>query len=141
MWLLTAKMFCFLLDYFQMTCWLGFNWIYFQVSGTCITGATTASSNTLLGYAVDGYPVYGYATNSAGTTLKTCWSTTKSSPTLVSDFTYNSTAYSAGTCHLDKANGYTFSDGTYGYVMVSDNYYVPYYYAGTKVATICGFTP
>jgi hypothetical protein len=59
----------------------------------------------------------------------------------ISDYSYNSTAYSAGSCHLDKANGYTFSDGTYGYVMVSTNYYVPYYYAGSKVATICGFTP
>ena len=111
------------------------------MSGTCITGATTASSKTLLGYAVDGYPVYGYATNSAGTTLKSCWSSTKTSPTAISDFTYSTSGYSAGTCHLDKANGYTFSDGTYGYVMVSDNFYVPYYYAGSKAATVCGFTP
>ena len=112
-----------------------------QVSGTCITGATTASPKTLIGYAVDGYPVYGYAANSSGSTLKSCWTTTASSPTNMANFTYDSTAYSAGTCHLDKANGYTFSDGTYGYVMVSNNYYVPYYYAGSKKASICGFTP
>ena len=38
------------------------------------------------------------------------------------------------------ANGYTFSDG-YGYVLVSTNYYVPYYYAGTTWGSVCGFTP
>jgi hypothetical protein len=112
-----------------------------QVSGTCITGATTPSPKTQIGYAVDGYPVYGYATNSAGTTLKSCWTTTSSKPSNFTDFSYDSTSYSAGTCHLDKANGYTFSDGTYGYVMVSTNFYVPYYYFGSKVAQICGFTP
>ena len=53
-----------------------------------------------------------------------------SNPSNMANFTYDSTGYSAGTCHLDKANGYTFSDGTYGYVMISDKYYVPYYYAG-----------
>jgi hypothetical protein len=95
----------------------------------------------LVGYSVDGYPIYGYATTSAGVTLKSCWTTTSTSPTNVSNFTYNSTAFSAGTCHLDKANGYTFSDGTYGYVMVSTNYFVPYYYSGSTVAKICGFTP
>ena len=85
--------------------------------------------------------MYGYATNSAGTTLKSCWSTTKTSPNNISDFSYSTSDYTAGNCHLDKANGYTFSDGTYGYVMHSSKYYVPYYYAGSKVATICGFTP
>lgn len=69
---------------------------------SCISVATTASyPGTLVGYAVDGYPIYGYSTNSAGTTLKSCWSTTKSSPTTVSDFTYDSTGYKNGTCHLD----------------------------------------
>ncbi len=72
-------------------------------------------------------------------TLKSCWSTTATTVTNVSQFSYNQTAYDAGTCHLDKANGYTFSTG-YGYVMVSTNYYVPYYYAGSKTASVCGFT-
>jgi len=113
---------------------------YHAVSGSCITNSTTPSARQLIGYATDGYPVYGYGTNSAGVTLKSCWTTTSTSPTSVSNFSYDSTGYAAGTCHLDKANGYTFSDG-YGYVMVSTNYYVPYYYAGSKVASICGFTP
>jgi len=110
-----------------------------QIS-SCITNATVASTNTQIGYFIDGYPIYGYASNSAGTTLKSCWYSTSSSPSLISQFTYNSTGYSAGTCHLDYANGYTFTSG-YGYVMVSTNYYAPYYYAGSKVASICGFTP
>ena len=59
----------------------------------------------------------------------------------MANFTYDSTGYSAGTCHLDKANGYTFSDGAYGYVMISDKYYVPYYYAGSMLASVCGVTP
>ena len=113
----------------------------FKVSGYCITGASTASPKTQIGYAVDGYPVYGYASDSSGNTLKSCYTTTSSKPSNFTDFSYNTTGYAAGTCHLDQANGYTFSDGTYGYVMVSTNFYVPYYYSGTKVARICGFTP
>ncbi len=75
--------------------------IMFKISGTCITGATTASTSpTLVGYATDGYPVYGYAKSSSGTTLKSCWSSSLSSPTNISDFTYSSSGYSAGTCHL-----------------------------------------
>jgi hypothetical protein len=65
---------------------------------------------------------------------------TKTSPTTISDFTYDSTGYANGTCHLDKANGYTFSTG-YGYVITSANYYVPYYLAGSTTVPICGFTP
>ena len=37
--------------------------------GTCLSGATTASPKTLLGYATDGYPVYGYAADSSGRRL------------------------------------------------------------------------
>jgi len=119
-----------------------YNFYFLKISGTCITGASTASSSpTLLGYALDGYPVYGYATTSSGTTLKSCWSTTASSPTLLSQFSYDSTGYANGTCHLDYANGYTFFFFFYGYVMVSTNYYILYYYAGTKKAQVCGFTP
>jgi hypothetical protein len=87
----------------------------------------------LIGYALDGYPVYGVST-----TLKSCWSATN--PTNIANFTYSGAGYAAGTCHLDLANGYTFSDG-YGYVIVSDNYYVPYYYYGSFVGKVCGFTP
>ena len=82
---------------------------------------------------------YGYGATAAGVTLKSCWTTTSSNATNVSNFTYDQTGYNAGTCHLDKANGYTFSSG-YGYVFVSTNYYVPYYYAGTTKAQVCGFT-
>ncbi len=110
-----------------------------QIS-SCITNATTASTNTQIGYHIDGYPLYGYASNSAGTTLKSCWYSTYSSPYLITQFTYNSTGYTAGSCHLDLANGYTFSSG-YGYVMVSTNYYAPYYYAGKVKGYTCGFTP
>jgi hypothetical protein len=86
------------------------------------------------------YPIYGYASNSAGTTLKSCWYSTSTSPSYMSEFTYNSTGYTAGTCHLDYANGYTFTSG-YGYVMVSTNFYAPYYYAGSSKGYVCGFTP
>jgi hypothetical protein len=57
----------------------------------------------------------------------------------MSEFYYDTAGYNAGTCHLDMANGYNFSDG-YGYVIVSTNYYVPYYYAGTTLASVCGFS-
>ena len=82
---------------------------FFQIS-SCVPNATVASYNTQVGYFIDGYPIYGYATNSAGTTLKSCWYSTSTSPSLISQFTYNTTGYTAGTCHLDYANGYTFED-------------------------------
>ena len=116
--------------------YISFLFAHFQLSTTCV--GTTA--NQLVGYALDGYPIYFSATNAAGTTLKSCWTSSSTSPTNISNFTYDTTGYTAGTCHLDKANGYTFADGTYGYVVVSNNYYTPYYYAGTTKASICGFT-
>jgi len=67
-------------------------------------------------------------------------SSSKTKPAYITDFSYDATGYANGTCHLDKANGYTFSTG-YGYVLTSANYYVPYYIAGTKSAQVCGFTP
>jgi hypothetical protein len=116
------------------------NQYHYHAISSCITDATTASTNTKIGYHIDGYPIYGYSENSSGTTLKSCWYSTSSDPYLMSQFTYNSTGYTAGTCHLDYANGYTFSSG-YGYVMVSTNYYAPYYYAGSAKGYTCGFTP
>jgi hypothetical protein len=112
---------------------------HYHAISSCITDATTASTNTLIGYFIDGYPMYGYSEVN-GVELKSCWYSTYSSPTLISEFTYNSTGYTAGTCHLDYANGYNFTSG-YGYVMTSANYYVPYYYAGLKYGYTCGFTP
>jgi len=112
---------------------------YHAISGTCLPGANTPSARALLGYNLDGFPVYGYAQNGSGVTLKSCWTTTANPPTYIGNFTYNDAAFAAGTCHLDKANGYTFSDG-YGYVTVAEKYYVPYMYSGTTWARICGFT-
>ena len=111
-----------------------------QVSETCLPGSSSPSKRALLGYALDGFPVYGFSQNTAGETLKSCWKTTLSSPTMVTDFTYDTAGYAAGTCHLDQANGYTFSDG-YGYVTTAEPYYVPYKYSGTSWAKICGFSP
>jgi hypothetical protein len=92
----------------------------------------------LIGYAVDGFGIYGYCQNSAGTQLKTCWTQTSGTDgTYFTDYYYDSSAYSAGTCHLDKANGYTFTNGTYGYIMTADVPYVPPYFYGTQV-TECG---
>ena len=83
--------------------------------------------------------MYGYAQNASGVTLKSCWTTTKNPPTVIGDFTYDAAGFAAGNCHLDKANGFTFSDG-YGYVTVAEKYYVPYMYSGTTWARICGFS-
>jgi hypothetical protein len=114
---------------------------HYHAISSCITGATTPSAHTLLGYMLDGYPVYGYSQNTAGSTLKSCWTASSASPSYISEFTYDTASYNNGTCDLDMANGYTFSDGTYGYVMVASNYYVPYYRAGSSFVSACGFTP
>ena len=90
---------------------------------------------------LDGFPVYGRC-NHEGEELVSCWNqiagTTGDNE---SDFEYDSNAYNAGTCHLDEANGYTFSDGSYGYVLTDNIYQTPMGYYGSETGYSCGFTP
>jgi len=100
-----------------------------------------------LGYMLDGYPVYGRCQDTSGDELESCWTTTSSDPTSLSDYTYGSTA-SGNTCYLDEANGYDFTDGQtsdgyvgYAYVTTTDFSGVPIGFMGSEFGDICGFTP
>ena len=90
---------------------------------------------------LDGFPVYGRC-NHEGEELVSCWNQiagTEGSDE--SHFEFDSAGYSAGTCHLDETNGYTFSDGSYGYVLTDNIYQTPMGYYGTETGYSCGFTP
>ena len=95
----------------------------------------------MIGYLMDGFPVYGRC-NKNGEELVSCWNqiagTTGDNE---SDFEFDSAAYSAGTCHLDETNGYTFPDGSYGYVLTDNLYQTPIGYYGSETGYACGFTP
>jgi len=100
-----------------------------------------------VGYMLDGYPVYGRCQHTNGDELESCWTSTSSDPTSLSDYTYGSTE-SGNTCYLDEANGYDFtegqtSDGYVGYAYVTTTGFsgVPIGFMGTEFGDICGFTP
>merc|ERR1711963_1238570 len=107
----------------------------------CWNDSDDASACQFLGYMLDGFPVYGRC-NHEGEELVSCWN--QISGTEGSDeshFEFDSDGYSAGTCHLDETNGYTFSDGSYGYVLTDNIYQTPMGYYGTETGYSCGFTP
>ena len=91
------------------------------------------SQCSLIGHLRDGISVYGLC-SVEGRTLRSCYRLkTGRSGESVSDYYYQA----GPDCHLDQANGYTFSDGRYGYIF-SDNYpFIMPGYMGTQVAQIC----
>ena len=90
----------------------------------------------------DGFPFYGRC-NHDGKELVACWKQIDGTVgDNESDYEYDSDAYyKAGTCHLDENNGYTFSDGSYGYILTDNAFQTPIGYYGTEVGYECGFTP
>ena len=82
----------------------------------CYGDANDASACQMLGYMLDGFPVYGRCNNDAGVELTSCY-TQKADTTGDTEDDYE---FSSSGCDLDEANGYTFSDGSYGYVL-TDN--------------------
>lgn len=107
----------------------------------CLGSANDASACQLVGYMLDGFPVYGRCNHVDGQELVSCWNQTGGDGSSFSDFAYDSAAYEAGTCHLDEANGYTFADGSYGYVLTDNIFQTPVGYYGTSDGYACGFTP
>ena len=79
----------------------------------------------VVGYQCDGYPIYGLCANVAGETLTSCYTLNSGEEgDFETDYTWDWAGYESGTCHLDQCNGYTFSDGSYGYVTSEDYPYV-----------------
>lgn len=71
----------------------------------------------LVGYLLDGFPVYGLCSRN-GRQLRSCYKK-KSGKTghYTSDYSFQQ----GSDCDLDRANGFTFSDGSYGYIF-TENY-------------------
>jgi hypothetical protein len=117
------------------------------------TGANNASRCLQIGYYNDGVPVYGFCKNSNGVQFTSCYSlnSTASTTTVTtaggtytvgsynSNYYYNTAAYTAGTCNLDKANGAIHpTTGLYSYFTTTGYPWVPiYYYGANGTATIC----
>lgn len=102
---------------------------HYHANPVCVDSSTDCVQ---VGYLRDGYPVYGYCTID-GVQLSSCYTTTDSDADNQSDYTFTTSS----SCHLDEANGYTFADGSYGYVMTPNHPYVPGMYYGSTVARLC----
>ena len=102
--------------------------------------SSTTIESPVIGFAADGYPIFGPYFNDSGTIRKaeSCY-TTKSGArtelenqepgffpggsydgTYIQDYEFNQANFDAGTCDLDECNGMTI-DGSYGYY-VTDSY-------------------
>jgi len=123
---------------------------HYHANIACVDSYTNATECEHIGYARDGVPIYGYCNDASGTQYTSCYSIssgyseselTISSGTYYSAsmedyYEYDSDAYSAGTCNLDKANGATHpTTGEYSYFMVSTYPWVPMYYYGDEGAS------
>lgn len=107
----------------------------------CWQNAADANACQHLGYMLDGYPVYGKC-NKNGEELVSCWNQISGTEgSSFSHFEFDSAGYAAGTCHLDEANGYTFPDGSYGYVLTDNMFQTPVGYYGSQTGYQCGFSP
>lgn len=91
------------------------------------------SSCSVVGYLLDGFPVYGVC-DQGGQRLRSCYR-------LNAGATGRHTAdyyYQAGPdCQLDRANGYTFPDGSYGYIFTENYPFIMPGFSGTDITQIC----
>jgi len=118
------------------------------------TGANDFDACVLVGYMNDGVPVYGFCRDSSGSAMSSCYSlnsgvTTTSVTTAggtytgigdnEDDYTYDTDAYSAGSCNLDTASGAIHpTTGEYSYFMTTSYPWVPTKYFGDMgVSTSC----
>ncbi len=107
------------------------NQYHYHMTPKCMDGADEPAKCVTIGYYTDGFEIRGRCQNSDGIELLSCYKlkddTVKGA--YMSDYEFDQEAYDASECHLDEANGYTFEDGTYAYVMSTDYPYVqPYFY-------------
>ena len=118
------------------------------------TGANDASACTLIGYMRDGVPLYGFCKNSAGTQYTSCFKLNSAASTTSvttaggtytmgyyrSSYYYDTSAYSAGTCNLDRANGATHpTTGQYSYFTTYGFPFIPIFFFGANgTSTLCG---
>ncbi len=113
----------------------GFGEYHYHLPPLCTDYFIDGSCSTI-GWYKDGYEVRGLC-DVDDEELLSCYELTEGATgEYFSDYFYNQTAYDAGDCHLDDANGYDFDDG-YAYVMSTDFPYVPPYFYGTTLGSAC----
>ena len=114
------------------------------------TGANDPDKCVLIGYMADGFPVYGFCKDSSGKQMTSCYSlnsgVTKVSVTTAagtlsgigsssSDYTFDTAAFTAGTCNLDKASGaINPTTNTYSYFMTTEYPWTPIELFGSEGA-------
>lgn len=87
------------------------------------------ASCTLVGWMLDGFPLFSCQKTDGSTALSSCYS---GSGTTTAGYTFSASA----SCDLDQANGYDFPEG-YGYVVTDTYPWVPSGYMGSTRAAIC----
>lgn len=109
----------------------------------CWGNANDSSICEHIGYMKDGFPVYGRCQYTDGSELLSCWKQIEGTiGHSFSHFEFDTAAYVDKTCHLDEANGYTFPDGSYGYILTDNIFQTPVGYFGDEgEGYACGFTP
>lgn len=116
------------------------------------TGANDPDKCVLIGYMADGFPVYGFCKDSSGKQMTSCYSlnsgvTTVSVTTAAgtvsgigsssNDYTYDTAAFTAGTCNLDKASGAIHpTTNTYSYFMTTEYPWTPIELFGSEGAQV-----
>jgi len=119
-------------------------------SAGAATGANDPEKCVQIGYMADGYPVYGFCKDTAGKQMTSCYAlnsgvTTVSVTTAAgtvsgigsssSDYTYDTAAFTAGTCNLDKASGAIHpTTNTYSYFMTTEYPWTPVELYGSEGA-------
>jgi len=98
-----------------------------------VSCVSDSSDCPLVGYLRDGVPVYGYCSID-GTQLQSCYAVTSGDGNNTGDYAWVESA----DCHLDENNGFTFEDGSYGYVMTNSYPYTPPGYMA-EASSVCYF--
>jgi len=123
-------------------------------SAGAATGAADPDTCKLIGYYLDGVPVYGLCRDPVtGAELTSCYSCTGSCTSSVStaggtftglgqddgDYQYIQADFTAGKCNLDKASGAIHpTTGKYSYFMTTGYPWTPIHYHGDQgIASVC----
>merc|ERR1712215_429070 len=123
-------------------------------SAGAATGANDPNKCVMIGYMADGVPVYGLCKDSTGKQMTSCYklnsgvstvSVTTAAGTISgigsssSEYTYDTAAFSAGSCNLDKASGAIHpTTNAYSYFMTTEYPWTPIEFFGSEGAqSIC----
>jgi len=98
-----------------------------------VSCVSDSSDCPLVGYLLDGVAVYGYCTID-DVQLLSCYKQTSGDGDSSDDYEWAE----SDDCHLDENNGYSFEDGSYGYVLTDSYPYTPPGYMA-EASTLCYF--